>query len=154
MSNAKNIKSELISRCLDLVEQRIANAQQAMNAAQESANTEGKSSAGDKYETGRAMAQIERDKAAQQLNEARILKSVLTRIDNHPSGSQVVMLGSVVKTDNNHFFLAISLGKIQVDGADYFVIAPATPIGRILMGLKAGRQFSFNNQLHTIREIL
>ena len=153
MDNANNIKSELISRCLDLVEQRIANAQQAMNAAQESANTEGKSSAGDKYETGRAMAQIERDKAAQQLNEALILKNSLSRINNKVSGDQI-SLGSVVKTDKNHFFIAISMGKIGVSGTDYFVVAPATPIGKLLMGLKVGNQFPFINQIHTIKEIL
>jgi transcription elongation GreA/GreB family factor len=153
MNDAEIIKHELLNGCMALAEQRIANAQQAMDAAQESANAEGKSSAGDKYETGRAMAQIERDKAARQLNEARLLKSALTRISIHPTGNQV-MLGSIVKTDNNHFFIAISLGKMQAGNADYFVIAPATPIGRILMGLKAGEQFSFNNQLHTIREIL
>lgn len=153
MVSSESIKRELISSCLALVDQRIANAQQAMNAAQESANAEGKSSAGDKYETGRAMAQIERDKAAQQLNEAMILKNSLSRINIHSSGNQV-LLGSAVKTDKNHFFIAISMGKVSAAGDEFFVIAPATPIGRILMGLKMGDQFSFNNQLHTIREIL
>lgn len=153
MDNAEGIKRELISTCLALVEQRIVNAKQAMKAAQESANTEEKSSAGDKYETGRAMAQIERDKAAQQLNEAMLLKSSLSRVSPNPSGNQV-SLGSVVKTDKNHFFIAISMGKQRVAGTDYFVVAPATPIGLIVMGLRLGDQFSFNNQLHTINEIL
>jgi transcription elongation GreA/GreB family factor len=153
MNNAEGIKSELVSKCLALVEQRIANAQQAMNAAQESANTEGKSSAGDKYETGRAMAQIERDKAAQQLNEAMTLKSSLSKIRIKSSGDQV-SLGGLVMTDKNHFFIAISMGKMGVSGIDYFVVAPATPIGQLLMGLKVGNQFSFVNQIHTIKEIL
>lgn len=153
MNNAEGIKSELVSKCLALVEQRIANAQQAMNAAQESANTEGKSSAGDKYETGRAMAQIERDKAAQQLNEAMTLKSSLSKIRIKSSGD-TVSLGGLVITDKNHFFIAISMGKIGVSGTDYFVVAPATPIGKLLMGLKVGNQFSFVNQIHTIKEIL
>lgn len=153
MDNADIIKSKLINNCIALVEQRIANAQQAMNAAQESANAEGKSSAGDKYETGRAMAQIERDKAAQQLHEAMVLKNALTRISIYQSGNQV-MIGSLVKTDTNQFFIAISMGKLRIADADYFVIAPGTPIGRLLMGLTVGAQFSFNNQPHTIREIL
>ncbi len=153
MNNAESIKSELVSKCLALVEQRIANAQHAMNAAQESANTEGKSSAGDKYETGRAMAQIERDKAAQQLNEAMALKSSLSKIRIKSSGDQV-SLGGLVITDKNHFFIAISMGKIGVSGTDYFVVAPATPIGKLLMGLQVGNQFPFGNQIHTIKEIL
>jgi transcription elongation GreA/GreB family factor len=153
MEKAEIIKRELIRDCLALVELRITNAQQAMNAAQESANTEEKSSAGDKYETGRAMAQIERDKAAQQLNEALALKNSLDRVSLKPTGNQV-SLGSVVKTDKNHFFLAISIGKLRVAEEDYFVIAPVTPMGRLLMGLHVGDQFSFNNQRHTIRQIL
>jgi transcription elongation GreA/GreB family factor len=153
MVNAESIKRELISNCLVLVEQRIANAQQAMDAAQESANTEGKSSAGDKYETGRAMAQIERDKAAQQLNEALMLKNSLSRVSLKPAGNQV-LLGSLVRTDRNHFFIAISIGKQSVADTDYFVIAPTTPIGRTLMGLHVGDQFSFNNHPHTVKEIL
>ena len=48
--------------------------------AQQAANEEGKSSAGDKYETGRAMMQIERDKAAQQLDEALKLKNIIDHI--------------------------------------------------------------------------
>jgi transcription elongation GreA/GreB family factor len=147
------IKRQLMDQCMALVEQRIGNSRQAMNAAQESANAEEKSSAGDKYETGRAMAQIERDKAAQQLKEAMHLKSVLQTI-NLKSSAGVVTQGSLVITDVNHFFIAISLGKQTVANADYFVIAPATPIGRLLMGLHVGSQFSFNNQMHTIREIL
>jgi len=153
MDDATRIKNELIEKCLALVEQRIVNAQQAMNAAQESANTEGKSSAGDKYETSRAMAQIERDKAAHQLNEAIILKSSLRSINIHISGTQVG-LGSLVNTDNHHFFIAVSMGKLSVQEKEYFVIAPATPMARILIGLREGEQFLFNNQRLTIREIL
>jgi hypothetical protein len=153
MEEAENIKITLIKNCLTQVEQRIANAQQAMNAAQESANTEEKSSAGDKYETGRAMAQIERDKAAQQLNEAMMLKASLNKVNLNLATGQVVP-GSLVMTDKNHFFIAISIGKLRVGRIDYFVVAPHTPIGKKIMGLKVGNQFSFNDQVHTIHEIL
>jgi transcription elongation GreA/GreB family factor len=153
MNQADIIKRQLMDQCIALVEQRIGNSRQAMNAAQESANAEDKSSAGDKYETGRAMAQIERDKAAQHLKEAMHLMKTLQTI-NLKSSTGLVTLGSLVKTDVNHFFIAISLGKQTVANADYYVIAPITPIGRLLMGLRIGSQFSFNNQVHTIREIL
>ncbi len=63
----ESIKTRLLALCHNYVDQRITNSKQAMDDAQAAANEEGKSSAGDKYETGRAMAQIERDKAAQQL---------------------------------------------------------------------------------------
>jgi transcription elongation GreA/GreB family factor len=153
MEGSEKIKKELYERCLDLVEQRIVNASQAMQAAQEAANAEEKSSAGDKYETGRAMAQLERDNAAQLLNEAVILKNTLNSINLKSSTSQVAV-GSLVTTDHNHFFIAISLGKLSSANLDFFVIAPSTPIGRMLIGLRVGNQFTFNKQVHTIREIL
>lgn len=153
MGESESIKKELLNHCLALVEQRIFNAQQAMASAQQSANAEEKSSAGDKYETGRAMAQIERDKAAQQLNEAMILKNALSLVNVRSTGNKVSS-GSLVITDKDHFFIAISMGKQRAGDSDFFVVAPVTPIGRILMGLGAGDQFLFNNQLHTIREIL
>lgn len=153
MSAAEIIKQELLNRCLALGEQRIENARQAMSAAQEAANNESKSSAGDKYETGRAMAQIERDKAAQQLSEALALKNSVEIIAlNPPSGN--VLLGSLVKTDGPHFFIAISAGKVRVDDTDFFVVAPASPIGRALIGLQMGDPFTFNNKVINIIEIL
>ena len=50
------IKFRLHAACQTFIEQRMAAAAQAMQAAQESANSDTKSSAGDKYETGREMA--------------------------------------------------------------------------------------------------
>lgn len=52
-----------------------------MEGAQEAANSESKSSAGDKYETGRAMAQLERDRHAQLLAEAQKVERELTQLN-------------------------------------------------------------------------
>jgi hypothetical protein len=153
MIEPETIKKELLQACHQLVDQRIANAQSAMSAAQESANTEEKSSAGDKYETGRAMAQLERDKAALQVNECLRLKQSLNRV-NVNTGNEQVTTGSLVLTDKNHFFIAISLGKMVIAKTDYLVIAPATPVGKLLIGAIVGSTFSFNHQIHTIQEIL
>ena len=148
-----NIKQMLLSKCYEYVEQRIDTSRQAMNDAQASANEEGKSSAGDKYETGRAMAQIERDKAAQQLDEALKLKSVLNTI-NSSLANDVVTLGGLVMTESDNFYLAISIGRVNVDGFDFLVIAPTSPIGQSLLKLKKGNQFSFNRKVQVIQEIL
>ena len=76
-----------------------------MRNAQEAANEESKSSAGDKYETGRAMMQIERDNAAAQLDEALKLKKTLSLIsasENH----HVISLGSIVITKTFKAFIS------------------------------------------------
>ena len=118
---------------------------QSMNNAQAAANEEGKSSAGDKYETGRAMMQIERDKAAQQLEEALKLKKVLDGLDALII-SKAVRLGSVVKTTNYNFYLSISAGKFLIGKEEYIAVSPISPIGKLLLNLKEGDQFVFNKK--------
>lgn len=149
----EKIKKILLERCFDYVDQRMETSRQAMKNAQDSANTEEKSSAGDKYETGRAMAQIERDKAAQQLEEAIKLKGILGKI-NPIARNTKVGLGSLVITEANGFYLAISLGKVSIEGTDFLVIAPNSPMGQVLLNLKERDEFSFNKKVHVITKIL
>ena len=54
-------KEKLRSQCIALIEERMQLAAEAMQQAQDAANAEEKSSAGDKYETGRAMNHIQKD---------------------------------------------------------------------------------------------
>ena len=53
-----NLKQQLYSLCLKQIEQKISNAQSAIDSATESANDDTKSSAGDKHETGRGYGSI------------------------------------------------------------------------------------------------
>ncbi len=151
--NSPSTKIQLLNKCFEYVEQRMETSRQAMKNAQDSANMEEKSSAGDKYETGRAMAQIERDKAAQQLEEAIKLKMILNQI-NPTARNPKVALGSLVITEANRFYLSISLGKVSVGEEDFLVIAPNSPIGQILQNLKENDSFTFNKKVHVINEIL
>jgi transcription elongation GreA/GreB family factor len=144
-----HLKEQLWLQCKQIVEQRLATAQQAMDAAQESANQEEKSSAGDKYETGRAMAQLERDKAAMQVEENKKMLTVLNRISYNTSTDRVT-LGSVVVTDHNKFYLSISAGKLEIGGESYVAISTQSHIGQVLLHKCAGEFFSFNNQKQTI----
>lgn len=144
-----NLKNHLLNHCLQYVNLRIATATQSMNHAQAAANEEGKSSAGDKYETGRAMMQIERDKAAQQLDEALKLKKMLDGLDASIM-TKSVRPGSVVKATNYNFYLAISAGKILIDKEEYIAVSPISPIGKLLLNLKEGDQFLFNKKKETI----
>jgi transcription elongation GreA/GreB family factor len=146
------IKIQLMQYCDAFAERRIAVATQAMNNAQQAANDEEKSSAGDKYETGRAMMQLERDNAALQIEEGIKLKQSLAQIDvtlHHA----VAVLGSLVVTRSNAIFLAIGIGKVVVENKEYFIIAPQSPLGRSLSNKKVGDSFSFNGNEQVITKI-
>ncbi|MBA6153914.1 3-oxoacyl-ACP synthase [Gelidibacter maritimus] len=133
MKNDLQLKHELYAKCVDFVEDRYAKIQNQIYDIQESLSSETKSSAGDKYETGRAMLQLEREKAGQQLAEVEKLKATLSKIDVTKS-SEIIGLGSVVFTTKANYFMAISAGQITVNSQLFFAISPNTPIGLLLMG--------------------
>lgn len=138
--------------CCQHVEQRIQASRQAISEARASADQETKSSAGDKYETGRTMMHLEMEKNALQLEESVKLSHVLDTI--HLEGSsESAQTGSLVTTDRGIFFIAISIGEVILDDKAYFVISAASPIGQKLVGLKAGDSMTFRNQKYTIKEI-
>lgn len=145
-------KQTLLGFCREYVQQRIQTARQAMEAAQESANAEEKSSAGDKYETGRAMAQIERDRHAQQLAEAVKLEGELSRL-NVEKEYATVQPGSLVSTNRGNFFVSISAGKLTLNGTDYFAVSPASPVATALVGRKTGDSVVFNKQAYLMLDV-
>ena len=96
------LKQRLLQHCKSILEKRITAARSAMEQAQEAANSEGKSSAGDKYETSRAMGQLDRDMNARQMEEAHRDQAFLNSIPED-SVFTSVQVGSVVVTDKNSF---------------------------------------------------
>ncbi len=146
------LKHKLVVYCRQEISKRIESSQQAMNNAQQAANEEGKSSAGDKYETGRAMMQIERDKAASQLAESLKLMQIINQLDlTHVHTS--VRIGCLVQTQSQQFFLAVGLGAVTMDDETYYVISTASPMGKALLGLKAGDSFNFQGKQYTIQQL-
>jgi LPS O-antigen subunit length determinant protein (WzzB/FepE family) len=147
------LKQLLYQQCLDYVQKRMEAAEHGIKEAQQASNDDTKSSAGDKYETGREMAQQETDRNMAQLNEANKLKVALNLVSRSVLSKQVEN-GSVVVTNNGNFYIAISAGTLTVDGVSYFAISPASPIGIKLKGLKETDQFTLNGKDYKITRIL
>lgn len=152
MSNQQQIKAALFTQCEVYVQLRVSTAKQAMEAAQEAANSESKSSAGDKYETGRAMAQLERDRNAQLLAEAQKVERDLKQI-NIDKSYTIGQPGSLIMTSRGKFFISIGAGKLTLDGTDYFAVSAASPIGIALSGRKAGDSVVFNKMAYQVLEV-
>lgn len=152
MSKSKKFKSLLFNKCIEYVNQRIENARNAMASAQEAANDESKSSAGDKYTTDRAMMQLEKEKYAHQLVESMKLNKTMDLLNINTHFDRVE-LGSLVYTSSGIYFIAISLGKVIIEGLDIFVISAVSPIGKQLNGKKINDTFSFNGRAITIDDI-
>ncbi|TWR23888.1 3-oxoacyl-ACP synthase [Mucilaginibacter achroorhodeus] len=146
------LKEQLHQACVAYVQQRIQAATEAIEQAQQAQTDDTKSSAGDKYETGREMAQQESNRNAAQLAEANKLMVALNRISTN-GNLLTAEAGSVVATDNGSFYLAVSAGILSVDGKSYFAVSAASPIGLHIKGKTAGEKFSLNGKDYNILSV-
>lgn len=136
------------------VDERIATITQAIQSAQQSAGEETKSSAGDKYETGREMMQQETNRNMAQLTEANKLKVALNQIPADAPPASFVQTGSLVLTDNGSFYIAISAGALKYNGETYFAVSIASPIGMQLKGKRVNESFMLNSKVYRIQSVL
>ena len=141
----KRIKQQLLNACAEYVTLRAQTIDEIISSNQKALLTETKSSAGDKHETGRAMLQLEMEKASQQLAGIKQMKTILNKVNLDPS--HIVKLGSLVMTDQENYFLAISAGEISIEGMTYFAISPSSPIGKLVLGKKAGDSVKFAKEM-------
>jgi len=147
-----NIKQKLYNHCQEFVTNKLQLIEKTIQSNKEALNSETKSSAGDKHETGRAMLQLEMEKAGQQLKVVQQMQTQISRIDIN-SKNKIGCLGSLITTNTYSYYLAVSVGKVTIDSEDYFVISSNSPIGKLLLGKKKGDSISFNNTQICIKNI-
>jgi hypothetical protein len=139
------IKEALFSQCKSFVNRRLQTVEAMLSSNQKALQSETKSSAGDKHETGRAMLQLEMEKAGQQLAGITQMKVVLSKIDILKT-SKNACLGSVIITAKVSYFLSISAGQLVVADKSYFAISVSSPMGKLLLGKQEKEVISFNGK--------
>lgn len=142
-------KEKLILACKSLFIERMNETEKAMLAAQESANSNEKSSMGDKYETGRAMGQLERDRLAKQLALLQDDYAQLAKINPSISHLQVES-GALVQTENHWYLIAVSMGSVTLENQKVMVVSTQSPIAKAMWGLKKGGFFEMNGNKQKI----
>ncbi|WP_100613823.1 3-oxoacyl-ACP synthase [Confluentibacter citreus] len=152
MINDLKLKEALYNQCLNFIENRFQTIQNTINDIQKSLLSETKSSAGDKHETGRAMLQLEREKAGNQLADIQKLKESFSKIDISKT-SETIGLGSLVMTSQNNYFISISAGEFTVENDTYYAISSSTPIGQLLLGKSVGDEIVFREQKFKIESV-
>ncbi|WP_127124983.1 hypothetical protein [Pseudoflavitalea rhizosphaerae] len=128
-----------------VITQRIAITLKAMNEAQAAANQEEKSSAGDKYETSRAMSHLEKDMHARQLlahqQDLNALRAInVSTILDSP------LPGAFIRTATGAFFIAAGLGQQSVNGESIVFLSPISPFAKSLVQKKSGDEFEFKGK--------
>ena len=146
-------KEALFEQCEVFVNKRLYNIENVISSNQKALQSETKSSAGDKHETGRAMLQLEIEKAGQQLSGITQMKAVLSKIDISKT-SKNACLGSLIVTDKARYFLSLSAGQLVVEDKRYFAISVSSPIGKLLLGKQEKDMISFNGKTIIINKIV
>ncbi len=148
-----NLKQELYKECEAFVNKRLKTIEEIISSNRKALQSETKSSAGDKHETGRAMLQLEMEKAGQQLNGIKQMKEALAKIDVSKT-SKIAHLGSIIETNGVNYFLSVSVGQITVSRKQYFAISIFSPIGKLLLGKTEKDVVFFNNNKIVVNTII
>lgn len=145
-------KSRLRRLALDGIGERITAAREAIDQSQQAANQEEKSSAGDKYETGRAMGHLQKDMYSRQLAESIKELAALHAVNTenlYPTAGP----GAFVRGEGIAFFIAAGWGRQRVEGQTVFFLSPQAPLAKTLQNKKAGDTIIFNGSPVTILEV-
>jgi len=147
-----SLKKEIHQKCLLLASDKQNEITDSIKRVQESLSSEGKSTAGDKHETGRAMLQLEREKLGIQLKNAEEVYAILQKIDSGQKHSKIA-LGSYIETDLMSYYLSVSLGQIKLKNKTVFAISPQSPVGKLLLGKVENEVLQFNGKSQTILQV-
>lgn len=128
-----------------LLDEKITVLRDNLASLTEARNNEDKCTVGDKYETGRAMTQMELEKTQAQLYKTEELRTMLSKIDVH-SVSQKVAFGSLVETNSGNYFFSFAFGKIELNEESVFCLSPVSPIGQVLLGKQKNDKVLFQGK--------
>ncbi len=153
MLNPHKTKEKLYEKILETIQSSIASTRSAIEAVKAARDNETKSSAGDKYETGRAMMQREIGRLEGQLSQHLAQQNQIKQINIHKSLKSVAS-GALVFSNAENYFIGIGLGKIMLDEETFFVISLASPIGKLLYNKKEGDTVNFRSKEILIEKIV
>ena len=153
MKEGLQLKAEILAYAREEVEASLAVTRQSLNRLSDSLANETKSSAGDKFETGRAMLHLEQQKLQQQLSAAAERLNTVARISRKGS-TPTVTEGSLVATNRGLYLVGLGLGKVRLQGRIVFCTSLDSPIGTHLIGKQVGEMFVFNELEFLIKGVV
>ena len=148
----KGIKQTIIQHIDSLISEKIEALKLNIASARESRNNDTKSSAGDKFETGREVINSEIQKGEVQLAKQFKLQNDLKQLKLSKTYKKVEF-GSLVFTNQFNYFIAIPFGKISINGKEFYAISLASPLGKQLFEKQVGDTIVFNDNKIKIEKL-
>ena len=145
-------KETLINLIETILNDKISNLNKDINSLKESQKNDTKSSMGDKYETGRAMIQLELEKYHSRLRNNKEMLAILLKI-NPKLKTEIIQSGSLIKTNHGWFFISIGIGKVTLENnTKVIVLSPISPLGRMFLNKSKNESFDFQKRQYQIIE--
>ena len=146
------IKTQLLDLCIQYADKRVLGYKNEIDLIKESIENNDKVSNEDD-DSGNSKLLDDLEKNINYLNDANKMREQLKLVRPNLI-SEVAVLGSLIKTDSITFYIALSMGKVDLEASEYYIISLASPLGQLLKHRKTGDQFQFNDKSYLIKEVL
>lgn len=147
-------RENLLNELKNIISEKLQVLQMEIDQLRADMSSDTKSTAGDKHETSRAMAQLEMEKLGAQIQDYNLQLSTLSNLQQKPAtSSKVVEVGTLAKLSSGWFFIGIALGKINFEGDNVFCISIKSPLGQQLFQKQVNDSISLNGQTITVLSI-
>ena len=145
-------RPEILLKAKEILQSRQQDLLAMLDDLNEGLANDTKSSAGDKYETSRAMSQQEIDKVSVQLQEVKRQLALFPLLESK-AASETIANGSLVSTDHALFFIGLPLGQLEIGDQLLFCISPTAPIAQQLLGKMKGDTYEMGGKMYGITEV-
>ena len=144
------LKQKILDACFEQQTKVTQNLKVVMEEVADSAEEYGLPK--DLYDSYRNQMMSKRDMFAQQILKINEQIDILRRVDMTKTYTQV-RFGAVVITESQRLFVAACIGKINVEGLEYFVISAMVPFYNAIDGKRVGDTYEFRGKKEKILEV-
>ncbi len=142
-------RQQVFAKCLDKVNDQIRKYNEKLASLKESMDSIDRHN--DYDEEGKLLGEYE--EYSRHLDTAQKMKAKLNTVDRDHY-TEDIQFGSIIETEKNYYFIAVGLGKIDLDnGSSIFAVSTEAPIFEKLKGKKEGDSFEINDQKMEILKV-
>lgn len=149
----QELKEKIFQAAIRQLKEKISLLQQERKAVSEGILEDTKSSAGDKFETGREMMTQDLKTIETTIEKLQEDLDEIYRVQSIKSNSEAVREGSLIQLGTDFFLISASIGQLEVEGKKYFLLSRNSPLGQVLIGKKKGENVLFRGKPQAILDV-
>src|SRR5690554_472919 len=146
------IKKALWEKARQKLHMQVTDIRSQLEGLSEARAMEGKSSAGDKYETQLEMIKQNQDLLGRQLMQAKQMSEQLASVPLR--GMETVGEGTLMQLPIGLVWVSIPLGKLEHEGHEYHLVSKESPLFLQLKNLKEGEMVSFRGKSFVLEALI